>query len=109
MAQKDETAEKKATEGAASQNAEERVERKVRWDDANMASTYANVCNVSSTREEVTLLFGTNQTWHTGQQELAIQLTNRIILNPFAAKRLSILLNNIMKEYESRFGKLQTE
>ena len=26
------------------------------------------MCNVSSTREEVTLLFGTNQTWFTGQE-----------------------------------------
>jgi len=81
----------------------------VRWDDSKMTSTYANVCNVSSTREEVTLLFGTNQTWHTGQPELTIQLTDRIILNPFAAKRLSLLLNNIMKEYESRFGELKIE
>jgi hypothetical protein len=109
MAQKEETTDKKTAQTPAARNTEERVERTVRWDDANMASTYANVCNVSSTREEVTLLFGTNQTWHTGQQELAILLTNRIILNPFAAKRLSTLLNNIMREYESRFGKLSTE
>jgi hypothetical protein len=81
----------------------------LRWDDSRMTSTYANVCNVSSTREEVTLLFGTNQSWYTGQQELTIQLTERIILNPFAAKRLSSLLNNIMKEYESRFGELKIE
>jgi len=110
MAQKQNTNEKEAaveSKGAAGD--EERIERTVRWDDANMASTYANVCNVSSTREEVTFLFGTNQTWHTGQQELAILLTNRIILNPFAAKRLSSLLNNIMGEYESRFGKLTTD
>ncbi len=81
----------------------------LRWDDSKMTSTYANVCNVSSTREEVTLLFGTNQSWHTGQKELAIQLTDRIILNPFAAKRMALLLNNIMKEYESRFGELKIE
>ncbi len=108
MAQKKETKENEAVESAGVAGEEERVERTVRWEDTNMASTYANVCNVSSTREEVTLLFGTNQTWHTGQQELAILLTNRIILNPFAAKRLSLLLNNIMGEYESRFGKLTT-
>lgn len=81
----------------------------VRWDDAKMTSTYANVCNVSSTREEVTLLFGTNQSWYMGQQELTVQLSNRVILNPFAAKRLSMLLNNIMREYETRFGALPIE
>jgi hypothetical protein len=86
-----------------------RAAQTVRWDDSRMTSTYANVCNVSSTREEMTLLFGTNQSWHMGQQELTVQLSNRIILNPFAAKRLSMLLNNIMREYESRFGALPIE
>ncbi len=78
----------------------------VRWDDSKLKSTYANVCNVSSTREEMTLLFGTNQTWHTGQKELVIELTDRIVLNPYAAKRLAILLNNTLSEYEARFGEL---
>ncbi len=78
----------------------------VRWDDSKLKSTYANVCNVSSTREEMTLLFGTNQTWHIGQKEMVIDLTDRIVLNPYAAKRLSILLGNTINEYESRFGEL---
>jgi hypothetical protein len=33
---------------------------KIRWDDSQMQSSYANVCNVASTREEVVLLFGVN-------------------------------------------------
>jgi hypothetical protein len=79
---------------------------RVRWDDKDMKSSYANVCNVASTREEVVLLFGINQTWNAAQREVAVQLTDRIILSPFAAKRLSILLENVLKEYESRFGAL---
>ena len=109
MTQKQETKENKEVEGSGATSDAERTERTIRWDDSNMTSTYANVCNVSSTREEVTLLFGTNQSWHTGQKELAILLTNRIILNPFAARRLATLLNNIMREHESRFGKLKME
>lgn len=109
MVKKEETTEKSQAESPVATGAEDRIERTVRWDDSNMRSSYANVCNVSSTREEVTLLFGTNQTWHTGQQELAILLSNRIILSPFAAKRLSLLLTNIIGQYESRFGKLHTE
>lgn len=100
---------KKDVESQEVKGADEQAAQTLRWDDSKMMSTYANVCNVSSTREEMTLLFGTNQSWHTGQQELAIQLTNRIILNPFAAKRLSLLLNNIVREYESRFGELPIE
>lgn len=82
---------------------------KIRWDDANMRSAYANFCNVTSTREEVVLLFGMNQAWHAGQKEVTVQLTDRIVLSPFAAKRLGMVLNNIMREYESRFGQLQIE
>jgi hypothetical protein len=74
-----------------------------------MKSAYANVCNVSSTREEVVLLFGVNQAWNRGQKELTIQLTDRIIVSPFAAKRLSMLLGAVVKEYENRFGALDIE
>lgn len=78
----------------------------VRWDDSRMKSTYANVCNVSSTREEITLLFGLNQAWNAAQKELTIELSDRIILNPYAAKRLSNLLNNVLTQYEDRFGEI---
>lgn len=81
----------------------------IRWDDSKMRSTYANVCNVSSTREEMTLLFGTNQTWHSEQPQLTIELTDRIIINPFAAKRMSRLLNKVVAEYESRYGPLDKD
>ena len=52
------------------------------------------------------LLFGVNQAWQAGQAEIPIQLTDRIIMSPFVAKRLTILLDNVLKEYESRFGPL---
>ena len=76
----------------------------VRWDDTQMKSTYANFCNVSSTREEVVLVFGINQSWERGQDEVAVQLTDRLILSPFAAKRLAALLTGVMREYETRWG-----
>ncbi len=79
---------------------------KIRWDDTHMKSSYANVCNVASTREEVVLLFGVNQAWQAGQPEIPIQLTDRIIMSPFVAKRLSALLGNVLHEHEARFGQL---
>jgi hypothetical protein len=36
-------------------------------------------------------------------------LSDRIVLNPFAAKRLWMLLSAILKEYESRFGVMQID
>jgi hypothetical protein len=82
---------------------------KIKWDDSNMKSSYANVCNVTSTREEVVMLFGMNQAWNRGQKEVTIQLTDRIVISPYAAKRLSMLLGNVVKEYENRFGTLNIE
>lgn len=82
---------------------------KIKWDDSNMKSSYANVCNVTSTREEVVMLFGINQAWNRGQKEITIQLTDRIIISPYAAKRLATLLEGVVSEYEKRFGKLSLE
>ena len=82
---------------------------KIKWDDSNMRSAYANVCNVTGTREEIVLLFGMNQAWHSAQKEVRVQLSDRIVLSPFAAKRLSLLLNNVLRDYESRYGVLEVE
>ncbi|HET6574234.1 MAG TPA: DUF3467 domain-containing protein [Fimbriiglobus sp.] len=81
----------------------------IRWDDTAMKSAYANVCNVTGTREEIVLLFGVNQSWNTATRELVIQLLNRVILSPFAAKRLNVLLTRVLKEYENRYGTLPIE
>ena len=81
----------------------------IRWDDTAMKSAYANVCNVTGTREEIVLLFGVNQSWNTATRELVIQLRNRVILSPFAAKRLNLLLTRVLKEYENRYGTLPIE
>lgn len=82
---------------------------RIKWDDSNMKSSYANVCNVTSTREEVVMLFGVNQAWNRGQKEVTIQLTDRVIVSPYAAKRLSMLLQGVVAEYEKRFGTLNVE
>ena len=79
------------------------------WDDTNMRSSYANVVNAAGTREEIVLLFGMNQAWHSGQKEVKVQLSDRIVLSPFAAKRLVTLLNAVMQDYENRYGKLEID
>src|SRR5215831_13903422 len=82
----------------------------VNWDDSQMRTSYANVVNAASTREEVTLFFGTNLTWNPGEaKEFHVRLNDRIVLSPFAAKRLWILVGAILKEYETRFGALNMD
>jgi hypothetical protein len=79
---------------------------KIVWDDTNMRSVYCNVSNVAGGREEIVLLFGMNQAWHSGQKEIKVDLSDRVVLSPFAAKRLSVLLNNVLADYEKRYGVL---
>jgi len=81
----------------------------VQFDVSNLQSSYANVCNVSSTREEVALAFGVNNVWERGQANIQVQLTNRIVLNPYAAKRFAAVLTRVVAEYESKFGTLKDD
>ena len=97
----------KSKEAAASIDVGQPAAPTVDWDDSEMTSTYANVVNASSTREEVTVFFGTNETWNpTAERKFHVSLANRVVLSPFAAKRLWVLLGAILGEYESRFGAL---
>ena len=77
------------------------------WDDSKMHTSYSNVCNVLGTREEIMLLFGANQQWRTGQKEVTVMLSERVVLNPYAAKRLLRMLEQGLQEYESRYGELK--
>lgn len=79
----------------------------VNWIDTNMQTAYANVVNASGTKEEITLLFGTNQTWKMPEShEISVNLNERIILNPYAAKRLWVLLGGVLSQYEKKYGPL---
>lgn len=101
------TSSKKDSEAPAEEGGAPDMPTKVIWDDSKMQTTFANVVNVLSTREEFTMLFGTNQTWNVaGSKELTVGLSNRVVLTPFAAKRLASLLNARIQEYENRFGEL---
>lgn len=98
-------------ENAAEEHAEVQQDvggLKVNWDASNMSTSYANVVNANSTREEVSVFFGTNQSWNsTDTKELTVELDNRIVLNPYAAKRLSILLSRVVADYESKHGEMK--
>ena len=78
----------------------------LRFDTSNTKSTYCNVCNATSTREEVVLNFGLNKTWDVAGAELEVMVEHRIILSPFAAKRLQQLLTRLLAEHEGRYGQL---
>ena len=80
----------------------------VTWDDSKMASNFADVVNIHTSQEQVNLFFGTNQTWNPAPgTRVKVELHNRIILTPLAAKRMWSALGRALKEYEDRFGELK--
>ncbi len=52
------------------------------------------------------MVFGINSAWERRGKDVQVQLTNRIIMTPFAAKRLAGMLGNVVEQYEQKFGKL---
>ena len=82
-------------------------DRRVRLDTSRMKSSYCNVCNATSTSEEVVLNFGLNQSWDRPGGDLEIEIHHRVILSPHAARKLKDVLDELIGEYESRYGPLQ--
>jgi len=80
---------------------------KVKWNVEHIKSSYVNFANANSTKEEVVLNFGLNTSWDRASPELEIELAHRLVMSPFAAKRLAELLGKLMAEYESRYGELK--
>ena len=80
---------------------------RVHWDQSQMRTEFANVINVFSTREEFSVLFGMNSTLSLADPKgFEVKLSSRIVLTPFAAKRLNMLLSERIAEYEKRHGVL---
>ncbi len=88
--------------------AQQPTQAKMRFNSANLKSSYANFCNATSTREEVVLNFGVSHNWERTPRDMEIELSHRIVLSPFAAKRLHTLLAKLMSEYEARYGELKS-
>jgi len=81
---------------------------KIHWDRSNMKSNYADVFDISVSREEILLLFGVNQSRIVGSR-WTVQPSGCLILNPISAKRFATSLNNFIQEFESKFGPIKVK
>jgi hypothetical protein len=76
----------------------------VQWDDREVHSVqYPNFCNVAHSDRDFTLLFGT------GKREgdvMKVTLSERVILQPLAAKLLGTLLSKSVASFEAKHGQL---
>jgi len=87
-----------------------RQDTSVVWNDDGMQTSFANVVNVQGTREQIEFFFGTNRTWNAGATgPVHVDLTNRMIMTPYATKRLHQILTGVLRKYESRHGVLKVD
>ena len=77
-------------------------------DESHIVATYANFCRVTGTPEELIVDFGLNKQV-AGTSPETIQLTQRIIVNFFTAKRLAAALVMAVQRHEQAFGQLETD
>lgn len=74
------------------------------WNDSNMKSLYVNASNVVGGREEIMMLLGLNQAWNMEQSKVNVEIAERVVMTPYTAKRLAIMLGATLKAYEAKFG-----
>lgn len=80
------------------------VQPEVVWNDSNMKSLYVNATNVVGGREEIMMLLGLNQAWNMEQSKVNVEIAERVVMTPYTAKRLAIMLGATLKAYEAKFG-----
>jgi Protein of unknown function (DUF3467) len=69
-------------------------------------ASYANFVKLDSTQEEVVISFGLDKTWDGSKGQREIDIGHRIVLSPFAAKRLAQMMEEFVQSYEKKYGAL---
>ncbi|MBS3821442.1 MAG: DUF3467 domain-containing protein [Planctomycetes bacterium] len=86
---------------------------RLRVNQSDMETSYANAFRANATAEELMIDFGINFPIGGGEgqndAEIAFQVTNRIVLNLYSAKRLALTLGQIVRRHEQEFGELQLD
>lgn len=91
---------------------------RLRVDERNMSTDYANGFRTNATAEEVIIDFGLNLATPARPQadgsqdpniagEMVFQVGDRVIMNYYTAKRLAMTLSNLVRRHEERFGELK--
>ena len=96
-----------------------RQQVRLRIDQRELNTCYANAFRTNATAEEVIVDFGLNQVVQASRQgsegassnepanEIVFQLSSRVILNYYSAKRLVLTMGQLIRRYEEQFGELK--
>ena len=78
-------------------------------DTATLKTTYANVCRIAQTPNEMIVDFGLNANFFGNILPEPLKLETRIILTHDAAKRLMLHLANSIQSYEAKYGVIELD
>ncbi len=90
-----------------------RQEVRLRIDERNLHTSYANAFRSDATAEEVMIYFGLNLVnpvpSQQGTPEFIFQVNERIIMNYAMAKRLALTLGQMIRRHEEQFGEIELD
>ncbi len=87
---------------------EQPVQRQVTVDATKAHAAYSNFCRVTGTPEELIVDFGLNAQ-PMGVPTDPIEVSQRIVINYYTAKRLLAALQMSLQRHEAAFGVLETD
>jgi len=89
---------------------------RLRINDAEVTTSYANAFRTNTTAEEVAIDFGLNLVMPTAQSaqqadgprnEIQFNIDRRVVMNYYTAKRLALMLGQVVRRHEEQFGELK--
>ncbi len=86
----------------------QQAQMKIEIDDTQVASDYSSTVRVWGSAEEINLDFA-GPLRPTGQNSAKLKIDHRVIMNPWAAKRLAISLGQAIARYEQTYGPLELD
>ena len=89
-------------------NENQQAARPITVDESKTISCYANFCRVTGSPEELIVDFGMNAQ-PIGANDKPVEITQRIVLNFYTAKRLLHALHVSVQRHEEVFGKIETD
>jgi len=87
-------------------------EVRLRIDERDLNTAYANGFRTNATAEEVIVDFGMNLAGQASPDakapaEIVFKANHRVVLNYYSAKRLALTLGQVIRSHEERFGELK--
>jgi hypothetical protein len=89
--------------------APDQPQTQIRIDDAGAPTYYSTTAQIGATAEEIILNFSQGIR-PTGQANVAtLKIDSRVILSPYAAKRLALALGQTVQRYEQEYGTVEID